>query len=162
MLVTENDLRKSLKDIAVRYPQYVGKCDGWSVGVATRKYSTKGGLVMIKGDAVLVDWESEDIGTWYGRPRQFVTVWSARRSQAVSVDIRVVKQRYPYGSISNSWKGRVPNTNVGNRQTGKVITAKCGHGVKVFTLANRPEWMTPKGYCRWIEANTNYVCEFCE
>jgi hypothetical protein len=85
---TQADVRASLDAIAARYSQYVGYAKGWDEAVALRDTATKGGLVMRKGDAVLVNWASEEIGGRQGLPRPFVTIWSARRSCAVSIDKR--------------------------------------------------------------------------
>ena len=86
--IVQTDIRASLDAIATLYPQYVGYANGWSEAIARRDTSTKGGLVMLKGDAILVNWESEELGGRRGLPRPFVTIWSARLSCAVSVDKR--------------------------------------------------------------------------
>jgi hypothetical protein len=90
MITTQADVRASMDATADRYPQYVGYGQGWGWSVALRDASTKGGTVMLKGDAVLVDWASESIGGRYGRPRPFVSIWSARRDGAVSIDKRFI------------------------------------------------------------------------
>jgi hypothetical protein len=91
-LTTGQDVQDSVTTTAMAYPQYWGYTKGWEWTYAKRDVSTKGGLVMLKGDILLVDPTSESIGGRHGKPRPFMTVWSARRHGAVSVDKRYLSE----------------------------------------------------------------------
>jgi hypothetical protein len=88
--VTLRQCKAELDKHASEYPQYHGYCDGWVPATAIKPYSNKGGIAMIRGDVVLVDPNSEEIGGRDGKPRPFMRIWSGRRKGFIMVDKRAI------------------------------------------------------------------------
>jgi hypothetical protein len=88
--VTLSQCRAELAKLVRQYPQYQGKLIAWIQATAAKDYSTKGGVAMVKGDTILVDPDSYEIGGRHGKPRPFMLIWSARRRGFVMVDKRKI------------------------------------------------------------------------
>ena len=90
--VTLRQCKVELEKLASEYPQYQGQCAEWIPAVAIKDYATKGGVAMVKGDVVLVDPDSEEIGGRRGKPRPFMLIFSGRRKDFIMVDKRTLRQ----------------------------------------------------------------------
>lgn len=70
--ITTTNLLDASSALAERYPQYVGYHEGWTLGTATKRITTKAGLYAIIGDRLF--WRERQ-----GEPG-WVEIFSARNS----------------------------------------------------------------------------------